>query len=509
MRTLKIEEIKVDPKINIRDVNMARVAEYLSDMTEYGDEWQKYWKEKPIITEDNWLWSGFHTIEAARMAFGADSTIEVNVEGSNWDDAYYHSVGTNADHGHRRTNAEKRNAVFRLLEHEDHRKWTDAHIARKCRVSVTVVRNVEKSMLLNNVDDYDRPTRRKYINKWGQEEWVETANKGKRTDLEEKPEPQKDLIDLTEEIQPEPEPISDSIPPYVDVYDDEAVYTEDDLISVNPGYEDDDTEDLDDYQEWPDSEEDEPKLVMDHQLWSGNSKDNLPHIESESVELICLDPPYNTGKSREKDGNTYDDSFSSGDDFIEFLRPIIEECYRILTPNGSLYLFCDQHAKWDIYRMLCEIFGKENMANEIIWSYDWGGRSKNKWAEKHDTIFYFRKNANDYIFDIERCDMLEKTAANLPGRFITKFPTDVWQETIVTSTFPESTGYPTQKPMKIIERIVNVCSERGNTVLDCFAGSGTVGDACEKNARNSILMEKNPEAIEIIRDRLPGIEEYS
>lgn len=239
-----------------------------------------------------------------------------------------------------------------------------------------------------------------------------------------------------------------------------------------------------------------------HILWCGDNMEILPQIKSNLAELVCIDPPYNTGKKRKKDNSSYDDNFESSEAYIEWIRPIIQECYRVLSNNGSILLFCDEHEEYNLWTLLREIFGKDNMVNKIIWHYDWGHREKMRWTPKHDTIFWFAKNRNDYIFNRDESDRIPKKAPNLFGGSSDKLPTDVWWQTVVTATSKESTGYPTQKPLKIIERIIKVHSNINDTVLDCFAGSGTVGKACDNLERNSILIERNQEAIDIIVNRL-------
>ena len=240
-------------------------------------------------------------------------------------------------------------------------------------------------------------------------------------------------------------------------------------------------------------------------LYCGNNMEFLPKIPSGSVELICIDPPYNSGKQRKKKVSSYDDQFEDSKSYITWIRPVIEECHRILTDNGSLFLILDWHEEYNIWTLLREIFGEDHLVNKIIWAYDWGHREKKRWTPKHDIIFWFAKDKDNYVFNRDASDRIPKKAPNLFGGTSDKLPTDVWWQTVVTATSKESTGYPTQKPLKIIERIVRVHSNENDTVMDCFAGSGTVGKACENIGRNSILMEQNEEAIEIIKNRVDVI----
>ncbi|RYZ56945.1 MAG: site-specific DNA-methyltransferase, partial [Proteobacteria bacterium] len=157
--------------------------------------------------------------------------------------------------------------------------------------------------------------------------------------------------------------------------------------------------------------------------------------------------------------------------------------------------------------LLDTIFGRASFQNEIIWAYDYGGRSKRRWPAKHDTILWYSKDPDDYTFDFDAIDRIPYLAPGLVGPEKAargKTPTDTWWNTIVSPTGKEKTGYPTQKPLRIIERIVRVHSRPKDTVLDFFAGSGTVGEACAKLGRHFVLIDENPEAIAIMKKRLMG-----
>jgi site-specific DNA-methyltransferase (adenine-specific) len=155
--------------------------------------------------------------------------------------------------------------------------------------------------------------------------------------------------------------------------------------------------------------------------------------------------------------------------------------------------------------MLDDIFGRECFQNEIIWSYDYGARSKQKWPTKHDNILWYSKHPSKFTFNLDGCDRIPYMAPDLVGPVKAargKTPTDVWWHTIVPTNGREKTGYATQKPLGIIERIVKVHSNRGETCLDFFAGSGTLGEAAAKHERQFILIDNNLQAIEVMEKRL-------
>ena len=256
--------------------------------------------------------------------------------------------------------------------------------------------------------------------------------------------------------------------------------------------------------------------------------DFLRNIEDRSVNLIYIDRPFNTGATqsmtslktvRDDEGDrigfggnryrtergeskSYLDSF---DDYIGFLMSRMEEAKRVLAPNGSLFLHIDQRESHYCKVLLDQVFGRGSFMNEIIWSYDYGGRSKRKWPAKHDTIFWYAVDPKNYTFNADNIDRIPYMAPSLVGKEKAargKIPTDVWWQTIVPTNGKERTGYPTQKPIAILDRIVKVHSNAGELVMDFFAGSGTTGVAAAKNDRRFVLVDANNEAVQIAAKRL-------
>lgn len=259
-----------------------------------------------------------------------------------------------------------------------------------------------------------------------------------------------------------------------------------------------------------------------------DNMDVLPGIPADSVNLIYTDPPFNTGTIRERttlrtsrdeagdrtgfQGHRYrtvavgSSSFGDRfDDFGAFIEPRLVEAHRILAPNGSLFLHMDSREVHYVKVLLDCIFGRESFMNEIIWAYDYGGRPKTRWPAKHDTILWYAKDPSSYTFDYGEIDRIPYMAPELvtPEKAARgKTPTDVWWHTIVSPTGKEKTGYPTQKPLGIVERIVRVHSHPGDLLLDMFAGSGTLGEAAARNGRSFMLIDENPEAVAIAAERL-------
>ena len=247
------------------------------------------------------------------------------------------------------------------------------------------------------------------------------------------------------------------------------------------------------------------RVGTSHSLYFGDNLGILKNIDNELVNLVYIDPPFNTGDKQSLNGLEYCDKFDNRDSFLEFIRLRLVEIKRILKPNGSLFFHIDQRESHYCKIMLDQIFGENCFMNEIIWSYDYGGRSKNRWSRKHDSIFWYVNDPSNYVFNLDNSDRIPYLAPKLVGKEKAergKIPTDVWWHTIVPTNSAERTGYPTQKPLGIINRIINVHSNEDDLVMDCFAGSGTVGESAARSNRNSIMIDINPSAIDIIKRRM-------
>ncbi len=259
--------------------------------------------------------------------------------------------------------------------------------------------------------------------------------------------------------------------------------------------------------------------------------DNLPILKSmpdASFQLIYIDPPFNTGRSQTRTNReskqsetgtslgfggkryeqvvssvlSYDDEFA---DYWGFLEPRLREAWRLLTESGTLYLHLDYRESHYTKVLLDALFGRDCFLNEIIWAYDYGGKAKNRWPAKHDNILVYVKNPKKYYFNSEAVDREPYMAPGLVTKEKAergKLPTDVWWHTIVSPTGKEKTGYPTQKPLGILRRIISASSKEGDRVLDFFAGSGTTGHAAHELGRNFTLVDQSEESVELIAKRL-------
>ncbi|WP_310019730.1 site-specific DNA-methyltransferase [Microbacterium resistens] len=282
-------------------------------------------------------------------------------------------------------------------------------------------------------------------------------------------------------------------------------------------------------------------------MLEGDSLAAAASLPDGSFTLVYLDPPFNTGRTQERHAvsarradppvaadaaaetegavgvavevnrgfhghryervrsllHAYDDRF---DDYGDFLMPRLEEAWRLLASDGTLYLHLDYREAHYAKVMLDAVFGRDHFLNEIIWAYDYGAKPRTRWPTKHDTILVYVKTPGEHVFNV---DDIEREPYMAPGLVSAekaergKLPTDVWWHTIVPTSGREKTGYPTQKPEGVLRRIVQASSRPGDRVLDLFAGSGTTGAVASALGRDAVLVDLNPEAIRVMQERIP------
>jgi site-specific DNA-methyltransferase (adenine-specific) len=238
----------------------------------------------------------------------------------------------------------------------------------------------------------------------------------------------------------------------------------------------------------------------------GENLEVLRRLPAGFARLCTIDPPFNTGREQRRGALGYCDDFG---DFPAFLLPRIEAALRCLTPDASLFVHLDFREVHYVKVALDRLLGRDKFINEIIWSYDFGGRPKRRWPAKHDTILWYALNPRDYVFDYGAMDRIPYLAPGLAGPEKArrgKTPTDVWWHTIVPTVSREKTGWPTQKPLGILNRIVKVHSRPGDVVLDFFAGSGTAGMAAASHGRGFVLVDQSSEAVKIAARRLSAFD---
>jgi site-specific DNA-methyltransferase (adenine-specific) len=260
--------------------------------------------------------------------------------------------------------------------------------------------------------------------------------------------------------------------------------------------------------------------------------DVLRALPDGSVDLAYADPPFATGATQrltsirtgagertrrgfggreyrwEVVGDLAWEDDLPLDEHLAALEVRLREVRRVLAAHGSLYLHVDWRTAHHVRLLLDDVFGPERFLNEIVWAYDYGGRARDRWPRKHDTILWYAKG-DTWRFERDAIDRIPYMAPGLVGPEKAargKLPTDVWWMTIVPPGSAERTGYPTQKPVRLLERIIAASSRPGDLVLDPFAGSGTTGVAAARLGRRWLLVDRNPAAVRIARARLAAEE---
>ncbi len=263
----------------------------------------------------------------------------------------------------------------------------------------------------------------------------------------------------------------------------------------------------------------------------GDCLDILKQIDSNSVDMIYLDPPFFTQKMqslKDTQGTEYffGDVWNSREEYLDYMKVRVYELKRVLKDTGSIFLHCDEKASHYLRIILDEIFGEENFRSEIIWTYKRWSNSKKGLLPGHQTIFFYSKT-NNYKFNIIYTEyspttnidqILQERVRDNRGKAIYKHDdngevilskekkgvpmSDVWEIPFLNPKAKERVGYPTQKPIELLERIVRISTDVGDTVLDPFCGSGTTMVAAELVNRKGIGIDISRDAVEISENRL-------
>jgi site-specific DNA-methyltransferase (adenine-specific) len=266
----------------------------------------------------------------------------------------------------------------------------------------------------------------------------------------------------------------------------------------------------------------------DSYVVQGDNLQVLATLPDESFQLVYIDPPFNTGSAQQRrslqttrddvgdrsgfgghryatveTGRTaYPDVF---DDYLGFIEPRLVEARRLLTTSGTLYFHIDWREAHYCKVLLDTVFGRDCFLNEVVWAYDYGGRARDRWPAKHDTILVYVKDMDAHFFDQQAVTRIPYLAPGLvtPEKAARgKLPTDVWWHTIVPTNGKEKTGYPSQKPEGVLKRVLEPSTRAGDWVLDFFAGSGTTGAVAARMGRRFLMVDCNPQAIQVMARRL-------
>jgi DNA modification methylase len=275
-----------------------------------------------------------------------------------------------------------------------------------------------------------------------------------------------------------------------------------------------------------DSKEPENQLIMGDNL---RVMQRLLETHSEKIDLIYVDPPFYTNKgyaarvgrgedSRQPDAwelaEGYQDHWDKLDDYLEMLYHRLLMMYQLLSPEGSLYLHLDWHANSYARILLDEIFGYSNLNNEIIWTYHGPSPIRSAFNRKHDTILFYTKS-DQYTFNVDdvRMPYSDNTIDTFksskkagfgkkPNLKRGKVPEDWWYFPVVARLHNERTGYPTQKPESLLERIILASSNPGDLVADFFCGAGTTPSVANRLGRRFLAVDSQWRAVHTARSRL-------
>ncbi len=256
-----------------------------------------------------------------------------------------------------------------------------------------------------------------------------------------------------------------------------------------------------------------------------NNLEALRRMPSGSVDLIYLDPPFFSGRDYNViwgdsgEVRSFQDRWAGGSEktaievYIAWMEERVEEMHRVLKETGSFYLHCDWHASHYLKVMCDRLFGYNNFKTTVVWHYDQGARGKNNWGRKHDDILFYTKS-DDYVFNWKKVAEPFKskmtewryTKGGQAGKEMPpgKVPSDVWDFTF-NAMSQERVGYPTQKPLELLERIIKASSNKGDIVLDPFCGGGTTCLAAEKLGRKFIGIDESIGAIRVTESRIEDL----
>lgn len=269
-----------------------------------------------------------------------------------------------------------------------------------------------------------------------------------------------------------------------------------------------------------------------NKIFHGNCVEKLKEIQSDQVDLIYFDPPFYTQKKHflsTRDNSKiyeFDDIFESLEEYLKLIESVLIECKRILKNTGSVFLHCDKTASHYIRTVLDKILGRDNFQSEIVWSYKRWSNAKKGLLNSHQIIFFYSKTQNfkfntlytDYSATTNLDQILQDREKNENGKSIYKRDengnviigkekkgvplSDVWEIPYLNPKAKERTGYPTQKPVILLNQILNIVTNEGDLVLDPFCGSGTTCVSAKLLKRNYIGIDISLDAVELANTRL-------
>jgi DNA modification methylase len=260
-------------------------------------------------------------------------------------------------------------------------------------------------------------------------------------------------------------------------------------------------------------------------IYCGDNLEVLPkYIDSDSVDLIYIDPPFNTNRKYEVfwgeavERRAFDDRYGNAMVYLDWMRPRLAQLYRVLKSTGSFYYHCDWHASHYLKVELDRIFGFDNFRNEIVWSYRRWPVKMSAYQRMHDTVLFYTKSGHytfNTVFEPASESFLKRfkgsgnrldpgeTRKRATGKPTPGMPLrDVWDISIVAGSSKERLGYPTQKPLALLEQVIKGSSDEAQIVLDAFCGCGTTLEAAAKLKRRWIGIDFSPTACRVMVKRL-------
>jgi len=254
-------------------------------------------------------------------------------------------------------------------------------------------------------------------------------------------------------------------------------------------------------------------------IYQGDNLQLLKEIEDNQIDLIYIDPPFRTERLWKLKKFQFSDIFGGMEEYLKFMVPRLKQMKRVLKPTGSIFCHLDWRAVHYVKIELDKIFSYDHLVNEIIWCYKSGGVSKKSFAKKHDTILFYAKDKKRYLekFNIkkdEKSYVVTKSGArpityynDEKGIYSLVYPKDWWNDCGIVSTdakhsLDKRTGYPTQKPVKLLQKIIKATTKEGDIVADFFCGSGTTIVAAQSLNRKWIGCDASEKACQVTSDRL-------
>jgi DNA modification methylase len=220
-------------------------------------------------------------------------------------------------------------------------------------------------------------------------------------------------------------------------------------------------------------------------------------LNAESVDLLYVDPPFATGRTQSGANGTYKDSWPSIDDWVQWLRERLAATLPAIKLTGSVLVHVDWRTSHHVRLILEDLLGPEHFVNHLIWSYGLGGSSPRRFARKHDDILFYAADPERYWFEPP---MVPASSRRMEGQM--KKATDVLDIPSLNNMASERVGYPTQKPLALLEMLIRACCPPAGVVFDPCCGSGTTLVAAVHAGRQALGCDVNPDAVGIALDRL-------